>query len=121
MDKGGEHLHGARDRHPEEMTASTELVAAVGTRHRSIVRLPWTSQAEAQAHDLKRLQAARTVRVAGRVPGRGWPLNNCCSQKNSVFFLSLLHANVTAHSTLTVRRAHRTPWHLLGFNLEHEH
>ena len=109
MDKGGEHLYGARDRHPEEMTASTELVAAVGTRHRSIVRLPWTSQAEAQAHDLKRLQAARTVRVAGRVPGRGWPLNNCCSQKNSVFFLSLLHANVTAHSTLTVRRAHRTP------------
>ena len=75
MDKGGEHLYGARDRHPEEMTASTELVAAVGTRHRSIVRLPWTSQAEAQAHDLKMPQetpssedrACRRARTRARV------------------------------------------------------
>lgn len=75
MDKGGEHLYGARDRHPEEMTASTELVAAVGTRHRSIVRLPWTSQAEAQAHDLNMPQetpssedrAYRRARTRARV------------------------------------------------------
>jgi len=62
----------------EEMAASTEIVAAVGTtRHRCIVRrLPWTSRAR-RAHTLlaaypQEPSLAGTVRGAVRVRGAGW-------------------------------------------------